>query len=298
MSTSTRFPGTARQLARATPRRTSSPCRLSRPPPTLPASTCSSPATGRRTHFFFILCRLMNAQGCYEPCCCARHCPSSRARRRPGSHPCHRTPLSFHFTFKITQFSTLQLLKPRYHFSASATSDVFFERAPYRNTPHTSSLGQVSPAHVTRFFGMAHVGNTAKAKWLVRIIMPFYHILILFCATFVPFYAIFSMLSMPFRFQRLPKRHFSPFPPTRPTAPLHRKRPPSAPLRAESGLLRTTRCSRPSFSATLAPASSRTRQSAQSGGTAGAAMAGRRQDTFAVFAKKVRFYICYISILI
>ncbi|EDQ90245.1 uncharacterized protein MONBRDRAFT_16291 [Monosiga brevicollis MX1] len=49
-------------------------------------------------------------------------------------------------------------LRPRYHFAGGA---VFFERSPYRN--HGA---QEAPVNVTRFLGMAPVGNPVKAKWI------------------------------------------------------------------------------------------------------------------------------------
>ncbi|KJH41884.1 g-patch domain protein [Dictyocaulus viviparus] len=50
-------------------------------------------------------------------------------------------------------------LKPRYHFSGMA---IHYERQPYRN--HRTLL---EPAqHVTRFIGLASLGNSGKQKWL------------------------------------------------------------------------------------------------------------------------------------
>ena len=51
-------------------------------------------------------------------------------------------------------------LRPRYHFAG--TRGVFFERTPYRN--HRVMAQQAK--HVTRFIGMADVGNKEKKKWI------------------------------------------------------------------------------------------------------------------------------------
>jgi hypothetical protein len=50
-------------------------------------------------------------------------------------------------------------LKPRYHFSAGSGH---FERTPYRN--HRVLMEQAQ--HVTRFIGLASVGNAEKQKWI------------------------------------------------------------------------------------------------------------------------------------
>ena len=58
----------------------------------------------------------------------------------------------------VLPISTLvQALKPRYHFSAA--EQVFFERPPYRNAKVLSA-----PMHITRFIGLAMVGNKPKHK--------------------------------------------------------------------------------------------------------------------------------------
>lgn len=48
--------------------------------------------------------------------------------------------------------------RPRYHFAG--TKNAFYTRPPYTNP----DLGAGS--HVTRFIGLAGVGNVAKQKWL------------------------------------------------------------------------------------------------------------------------------------
>lgn len=53
-------------------------------------------------------------------------------------------------------------LAPRYHFAAAANS--FFEREPYRNIPGFEPAGARSAQHVTRFIGLAEVGNPQKAR--------------------------------------------------------------------------------------------------------------------------------------
>lgn len=50
------------------------------------------------------------------------------------------------------------LARPRYHFAG--TKNTFYARPPYTNP----DLGAGS--HVTRFIGLAGVGNVAKQKWL------------------------------------------------------------------------------------------------------------------------------------
>ena len=50
------------------------------------------------------------------------------------------------------------LVRPRYHFAG--TKNVFYARPPYMN----ADLG--AGAHVTRFIGLASVGNMAKQKSL------------------------------------------------------------------------------------------------------------------------------------
>lgn len=50
------------------------------------------------------------------------------------------------------------LARPRYHFAGS--KNTFYARPPYTNP----DLGAGS--HVTRFIGLAGVGNMAKQKWL------------------------------------------------------------------------------------------------------------------------------------
>ncbi|KAJ2962797.1 hypothetical protein NQZ79_g2046 [Umbelopsis isabellina] len=54
-------------------------------------------------------------------------------------------------------------LAPRYHFAAAANS--FYEREPYRNIPGFEPAGARSAQHVTRFIGLAEVGNSQKARW-------------------------------------------------------------------------------------------------------------------------------------
>jgi hypothetical protein len=62
-------------------------------------------------------------------------------------------------------------LRPRYHFSG--TRGTFYERVPYRN--HRIMAG--SPRHVTRFIGLADVGNLEKKKWIYAFnIVPMVHI--------------------------------------------------------------------------------------------------------------------------
>jgi hypothetical protein len=57
--------------------------------------------------------------------------------------------------------SRLALLsRPRYHFAAR--QGCHYERPPYRN----HSTGAEKSRHVTRFIGLAKVGNAAKKKWL------------------------------------------------------------------------------------------------------------------------------------
>ena len=51
-------------------------------------------------------------------------------------------------------------LLPRYHFSGQR--NVFYERVPYRN--HRVMVQ--TQKHVTRFIGMAKVGNAEKRKWI------------------------------------------------------------------------------------------------------------------------------------
>ncbi|CAO3688330.1 unnamed protein product [Umbelopsis ramanniana] len=54
-------------------------------------------------------------------------------------------------------------LAPRYHFAAA--EDVFYEREPYKNVPGFAPVGTRPAQHVTRFIGLADVGNTNKARW-------------------------------------------------------------------------------------------------------------------------------------
>ena len=51
-------------------------------------------------------------------------------------------------------------LRPRYHFAGQ--KGVFYERVPYRN--HRVMVQ--NQRHVTRFIGMAKVGNPEKKKWI------------------------------------------------------------------------------------------------------------------------------------
>lgn len=51
-------------------------------------------------------------------------------------------------------------MKPRYHFAGH--EGVHYERAPYRNHQVLRETAQ----HVTRFISLAHVGNTAKKKYM------------------------------------------------------------------------------------------------------------------------------------
>lgn len=53
-------------------------------------------------------------------------------------------------------------LAPRYHFAAA--EGTFFEREPYRNIPGFVPPGTRHAQHVTRFIGLADVGNTEKAR--------------------------------------------------------------------------------------------------------------------------------------
>jgi hypothetical protein len=53
-------------------------------------------------------------------------------------------------------------LAPRYHFAAAA--NCFYEREPYRNIPGFEPAGARSAQHVTRFIGLAEVGNPQKAR--------------------------------------------------------------------------------------------------------------------------------------
>lgn len=53
-------------------------------------------------------------------------------------------------------------LAPRYHFAAA--EDVFYEREPYKNVPGFAPVGTRPAQHVTRFIGLADVGNTNKAR--------------------------------------------------------------------------------------------------------------------------------------
>ena len=50
------------------------------------------------------------------------------------------------------------MLKPRYHFAG--TQGAYYERQPYRNHRVINEASR----HVTRFIGMARVGNPAKKK--------------------------------------------------------------------------------------------------------------------------------------
>jgi diadenosine tetraphosphate (Ap4A) HIT family hydrolase len=59
--------------------------------------------------------------------------------------------------------SVAKVLCPRYHFAGSERT--FYERPPYMNPPPNNTPGAVR--HITRFFGLAHVGNPDKKnRWL------------------------------------------------------------------------------------------------------------------------------------
>ncbi|KAK7075504.1 hypothetical protein SK128_009879 [Halocaridina rubra] len=62
-------------------------------------------------------------------------------------------------------------VQPRYHFSG--TEGVYYERLPYRNHKVLNEPSR----HVTRFIGLAKVGNPEKQKWLYAFnITPMLHV--------------------------------------------------------------------------------------------------------------------------